>query len=92
MLRRGFLKGVAASAFAAPLAAGDDSVRTFKPSSGYSVYALAYAPDGRTFLSGDGSGDLTLWDLTTGDDLNTFPTDQHGIQSAAFSRDGNTAT
>ena len=69
MSRRDFLKGVAAAAAAWPLAACDQSVRTFgRPN----TYAIAFSPDGRTCLSGAGDGSLKLWNLATGEVMRDF--------------------
>jgi WD40 repeat protein len=90
MNRRGVLKGFAASAAAWPLSACDHSVRTFGSAPTYSV---AFAPDGRTCLSG-GSGSLKLWDVGPSEwppyVLRDFPA-ASSVDSVAFSPDGRTA-
>jgi WD40 repeat protein len=68
MRRRGFLKGVAALAAAWPLAARYSSAAYTFSNYPELVHAVAFSPDGRTFLPGAGGNDggLTLWDLATG--------------------------
>jgi WD40 repeat protein len=61
---------------------------------GQAPSALAFAPDGRTFVSGperSGQGGLTLWDATTGKDLLSFRC-PGGMYRAAFSPDGRLLT
>jgi chemotaxis response regulator CheB len=69
--------------------AHDQSTRTFSDS-GYSV---AFAPDGRTALSGSRSRDNTfkLWDVATGREIRTFTGHSHWVVSVAFAPDGHTA-
>lgn len=59
------------------------------------VYALAYSPDGKYFLSGGGirtdhrhEGELLLWDTNTWKLLYRFPDLFSSIESIAFSPDG----
>ena len=88
MKRRDFLKGVAASAAAWPLTACDRSVRTFGLPNTYSV---AFAPDGRTALSGAGGGSPKLWELATGREVRDFVVGSIAVYSVALSPDGRTA-
>src|SRR4051794_34734319 len=39
---------------------------------GDNVYAVAFAPDGRTLASASGDGDARIWDLATGKTLHTL--------------------
>lgn len=88
MSRRDFLKGVAASVAALPLAGCEHSVRTFGMSN---TYAVVFSPDGGTCLSGAGDGSLKLWELATRKELHSFHTGSLAINSVVFSPDGRTA-
>jgi hypothetical protein len=63
----------------------DQPIRTFGPASAKSV---AFAPDGRTALSG-GHTALELWDIASGQQIRTFNHSQ--VSSVAFAPDGRTA-
>jgi RNA polymerase sigma factor (sigma-70 family) len=53
------------------------------------VTAVAFAQDGTTLLSGDESGEMRLWDATTGKPLRTFVDPLgHRVGPLAFSPDG----
>ena len=41
----------------------DSSIRTFEGHSSWGVSSVAFAPDGRTALSGSGDDTLKLWDV-----------------------------
>ena len=57
----------------------------------YGVSCLAFSPDGKTLVSGSRRHNLVLWDLTTGEPLNTFIDEyQTGVNCVAFSPDGKT--
>jgi WD40 repeat protein len=67
------------------------------------VLSLAFAPDGRTALSGEGKcersddssgtdeGVVRLWDMPTGEKIRTFHGHAGPVYSVAFSADGNYA-
>ena len=52
------------------------------------VNSLAFSQDGSTLVSGNGAGAMLLWDVNTGELLETFEGHTHGIDSVAFSQDG----
>lgn len=57
------------------------------------VRALAYAPDGKTFVSGGQDGSLAFWDTTTGKELrrlNGEPAHVGPVYCLIFSADGKT--
>jgi len=51
---------------------------------------VAFAPDGKTILSGSWDGTLTLWDIATGQLLRTFSDDTNTVLGVAFAPDGKT--
>jgi WD40 repeat protein/DNA-binding SARP family transcriptional activator len=55
------------------------------------VFGMAFSPDGRTFMSGDGTGDLRLWDVASGEVIRQFVGQKSGPWGIAFSPDGRTA-
>jgi hypothetical protein len=64
-------------------------IRTFTGHSG--VRSVAFAPDGRTALSGSQDGTLKLWDIATGKEIRTFTGHSNWVTSVAFAPDGRTA-
>ncbi len=48
---------------------------------------IAYSPDGHKLAFGGASGDVTVWDTTSGKQLSHYPADADGINSLAFSSD-----
>jgi hypothetical protein len=67
----------------------DQSIRTF---AGHSlISSVAFAPDGRTALSGGGDKRLKLWDVAAGQAIRTFTGHSGSILSVAFAPDGRTA-
>ena len=52
------------------------------------ITASALSPDGKTILAGDVNGGTALWDLNTGQLLQTFTKDGPDIKSVDFSPDG----
>jgi WD40 repeat protein len=55
------------------------------------VRALAFAPDGRTLLTGGGDGTVRLWDLATGRERACLNWGLGPVQAVAFAPDGMTA-
>nr|VFJ49511.1 MAG: WD domain-containing protein, G-beta repeat-containing protein [Candidatus Kentron sp. DK] len=70
--------------------ANSQEIRTFQ---GYSdwVYSVAFAPDGRTVLSGSRDKTLTLWDVAGGEEIQTLRGHSNFVVSVAFSPDGQRA-
>jgi hypothetical protein len=68
----------------------DQSLRTFSGHSSY-VDSVAFAPDGRTALSGSHDETLKLWEVTTGKEVRTFRGHSDAVDSVAFAPDGRTA-
>ncbi len=58
------------------------------------VYSLAYSPDGRTLVSGDGyssdGGKIRAWDVSAGKEIRVWEGHKGGVYSVAFSPDGKT--
>jgi WD40 repeat protein len=54
---------------------------------GTSIDSVAFSPDGRQILSGEGHV-LRLWDVATGREVRRFEAPSHGPKAAAFSPDG----
>jgi WD40 repeat protein len=65
-------------------------IRTFTGHS-RSVDSVAFAPDGRTALSGSQDDTLKLWDVATGREIRTFTGHSNSVVSVAFAPDGRTA-
>jgi WD40 repeat protein len=65
-------------------------LRTFKGHSNM-VHSVAFAPDGRTALSGSWDKTLKLWEVATGKELRTFRGHSDAVYSVAFLPDGRTA-
>jgi hypothetical protein len=57
----------------------------------YSITSVAFAPDGRTALSGSDNKKLKLWDLASGREIRTFTGHTDRVTSVAFAPDGRTA-
>jgi hypothetical protein len=68
----------------------DQSIRTFTGHANL-VTSVAFAPDGRTALSGSGDNTLKLWDVATGKTMRTFTGHARSVTSVAFAPDGRTA-
>jgi WD40 repeat protein len=52
---------------------------------------VTFSPDGKTALSGCSDGNVRLWDLESGDLLQTLATEKGFAWTAAFTRDGKRA-
>src|SRR5262249_51556375 len=55
------------------------------------VHTAAFAPDGRTILSGSSDKTLRLWETASGRQLHMFTGHTGDVYSLAFARDGRTA-
>jgi WD40 repeat protein len=54
-------------------------------------WSVAFAPDGKTLLSGATNGEAALWDVATGKEVREFPgKDSMRVWSVAFAPDGRT--
>src|SRR5262249_36287837 len=62
--------------------------RTVQVTSGYTIQAMAFAPDGRTLATAPIDGTLRLWDVGTGRELGSLHVGS--IMSLAFTPDGRT--
>jgi WD40 repeat protein len=54
------------------------------------VYSVAFAPDGKTLVSGNSDGTLKLWEVGTGRELATLMGREYTAYSVAFSPGGKT--
>jgi WD40 repeat protein len=55
------------------------------------VYSVAFSPDGRKLLTGDGGGVVCLWDLLTGREVSRIEGHEDVVWSVAFHPDGRRA-
>ena len=55
-----------------------------------SVYAVAFAPDGRIALSGSDDKTLRLWDVANGTEIRRFEGHSRAVCTVAFAPDGRT--
>jgi len=55
------------------------------------VYSVAFSPDGRRALSGNGDGTLRLWNLETGTTVREFRGHTNEVRSVTFGPDGRRA-
>ncbi|WP_027404612.1 protein kinase domain-containing protein [Aphanizomenon flos-aquae] len=55
-----------------------------------SVNSVAYSPDGQTLASGSSDTTIKLWNVRTGNILQTFTGHSNGVISVAYSPDGQT--
>ena len=53
------------------------------------VRCAAFAPDGRSYVSGDSAGSLKIWHAATGQELIELPQQPSGCRRIALSDDGN---
>ena len=60
-------------------------MKSFKPSK--EVYSVAFSPDGNYLATGDNSYYAKIWNLKTGNEVNSF-NHQRSVSSVAFSPDG----
>jgi WD40 repeat protein len=65
-------------------------IRAFKGHTEW-VYSVAFSPDMRSALSGDGEGAVRLWDLETGDEIIRFDGHTGVVRGVAFSPDSSRA-
>lgn len=54
----------------------------------FSVYSLAFTPDGKTLAVGTGNKKIHLWDVATQQLIQTISGHQHAVCELAFSADG----
>jgi WD40 repeat protein len=54
------------------------------------LHALAFSPEGASLASGDQTGRVQLWDVSSGDELLTLQLGKRAIRGIAFSPDGMT--
>jgi hypothetical protein len=83
-----------ASAAAAGEAAAENRPKVqIVPQLGHSdqVWSVAFAPDGKTALSGSHDNTLRLWDLATGREIKKFEGHLDLVSSVAIAPDGKTA-
>jgi WD40 repeat protein len=57
---------------------------------GSRILAVAFSPDGRTVLTGSTDNTMKLWDVSTGNCLQTFLGHTDGVRSVAYSPDSKT--
>src|SRR5207244_1528238 len=55
------------------------------------VYALAFAPDGRTLASGSFDRTVRLWETASGQQITAWPGHLGSVSGVAFSADGRVA-
>jgi len=58
------------------------------PIYGFAVHSMAFSPDGKTLATGDGYGNLRLWDTSKGDLRTTIEAHQGWVFSIAWLADG----
>jgi WD40 repeat protein len=95
--RHGTFSGVAFSADGQIVTADSQSVHFWKPEGRevrvqpcrtyYSTYASSLAPDGRSFVNGDGR-DVYVWDARTGQNQRKFQTEANVFTTFALTCDG----
>jgi RNA polymerase sigma factor (sigma-70 family) len=93
-----WVRGLAVSRDEKLLAAGGDAVFVWDTATGkrlrrlqhdkVSTYSVAFAPDGKRLVSGDGDHVFRLWDLASGKVVRTFAAGDTFIPPVAFSPDG----
>jgi WD40 repeat protein len=52
------------------------------------IYAVSLSPDGRTEVTAERGGAITLWETASGKPRTSFKSGQWGVRSVAFSSDG----
>ena len=62
--------------------------QVFPLPSGLACFAVAFSPDGRYLVTGEGNGALQVWDAGTGREVGTLGTHDQDIRGVVFSRDG----
>ena len=53
------------------------------------ISSIAFSPDGKTIVSGSNDGNVRLWDVNTGKNIQTFKRNARLVWSVCFSPDGN---
>jgi len=84
-------RSLAESLESLPLPAQFSKPRANLPASLERIWALAFAPDGRTLVSGGSKGQVRLWDVARGTEQTPVDLDntlQADVRAFAFSRDG----
>ena len=77
---------------ATQVAGQPESRRTFKGHTDtvYSVYSVAFSPDGKTLASGSFDKSIKLWNMASGKNTATLKGHTDAVISVAFSPDGKT--
>jgi WD40 repeat protein/DNA-binding SARP family transcriptional activator len=57
---------------------------------GRAIWAAAFSPDGRTLATGDGQGNVVVWDVSEGRAIETLEGHNDAITGVAFGPDGRT--
>jgi len=52
------------------------------------AWSVAFSPDGKQIVSGHGSGEIKVWDASTGKQLKTLEAHKNSVDSIAFGPDG----
>jgi WD40 repeat protein/DNA-binding SARP family transcriptional activator len=60
------------------------------PGHGRAIWAAAFSPDGRTLATGDGQGNVIVWDVSEGRAIETLEGHDDAITFLAFGPDGRT--
>jgi WD40 repeat protein len=60
------------------------------PGAGRAIWSAAFSPDGRTLATGDGQGNVIVWDVSEGRAIDTLEGHNDAITGVAFGPDGRT--